>query len=127
MNSASALPLPRLLLSALLACAMPTGAAPGTPPKVDVKRFAGTWYELARLPNSDFQSACATDRGRSPKPRERAYQVYQRGNSGAMPKRPNPGTEDVGAGSEMPGKDLVAAVGFELCEPLPSSRSTANS
>ncbi len=46
-----------LLLAAPMACA----AAPvESVPRLDLGRYAGLWYELARLPNR-FQASCATD------------------------------------------------------------------
>lgn len=53
--------LPAALL--ILAAALPLSAAP-TPlrvvPTLDLARYAGTWYEVARLPNR-FQKQCAGD------------------------------------------------------------------
>lgn len=54
-----------LLLSLLLALpAGPLRAAPAAPlptvPAVDLQRYAGAWYEIARLPNR-FQRQCAAD------------------------------------------------------------------
>ena len=44
----------------LLACST-TGDAPlPTVAAVDLQRYAGDWYEIAKLPNV-FQSACASD------------------------------------------------------------------
>jgi len=34
------------------------GSDPQTVPSVDLARYAGRWYEIARLPNS-FQKKCA--------------------------------------------------------------------
>ncbi len=45
----------------ILAAAMPLGADPPplrVAPTVDLERYAGTWYEIARLPNR-FQEKCA--------------------------------------------------------------------
>jgi apolipoprotein D and lipocalin family protein len=44
------------------ACAMPAGRAPplATVARVDLERYAGTWYEVALYPNR-FQRACASD------------------------------------------------------------------
>jgi apolipoprotein D and lipocalin family protein len=63
MSPPSPLRAARTLLPALLAGAAPLLAAPGAtgPGPVDLQRFAGAWYELARLPSSDFQSACNSD------------------------------------------------------------------
>jgi len=54
-------------LSLLVAAALSAGAAPAgaqprllTVPAVDLQRYAGTWYEVARLPNR-FQSHCLAD------------------------------------------------------------------
>lgn len=43
----------------LLACTTPHPPLP-TVQSVDLSRYYGTWYEIARLPNS-FQSMCASD------------------------------------------------------------------
>lgn len=43
----------------LLACTTPHPPLP-TVQSVDLQRYYGTWYEIARLPNS-FQSMCASD------------------------------------------------------------------
>lgn len=45
---------------AALSAAPNAGAVDGTAVQVDVRRFAGTWYELARLPD-ESQTSCATD------------------------------------------------------------------
>lgn len=55
----------RLVGATLLAAWLALGAAVAAPPvqsvpKVDFARYAGTWYELARLPNR-FQEQCAGD------------------------------------------------------------------
>ena len=51
----------RLLVAVAVVAALPLIAA-GTPlrvvPDVDLTRYAGTWYEIARLPNR-FQAKCA--------------------------------------------------------------------
>ena len=51
-------------LGAVLAAWGKTGATaaapPDTVPQVDLERYAGKWYEIARLPN-DFQQDCAGD------------------------------------------------------------------
>lgn len=52
-------------LSALLAGALLTACATPAPPlstvqSVDLDRYYGTWYEIARLPNR-FQSQCVSD------------------------------------------------------------------
>jgi len=44
----------------LLACAMKSAAPLPTVAAVDLQRYAGDWYEIAKLPNV-FQSACAAD------------------------------------------------------------------
>src|SRR5690606_7941083 len=44
-------------LAILAACATTTGANLPTQPGVDLQRYAGTWYEQARLPNQ-FQEDC---------------------------------------------------------------------
>ncbi|HWJ57155.1 MAG TPA: lipocalin family protein, partial [Vicinamibacterales bacterium] len=50
-----------LLVAVTVVAALPLIAA-GTPlrvvPDVDLTRYAGTWYEIARLPNR-FQAKCA--------------------------------------------------------------------
>ena len=51
------------LLASLLLCAAVAQAADGprplaTVPTLDVKRYMGTWYEIAKFPNS-FQKKCA--------------------------------------------------------------------
>ena len=43
----------------LAACTTPHAPLP-TVPAVELARYYGTWYEIARLPNS-FQSMCASD------------------------------------------------------------------
>lgn len=49
------------VLAAFVASASAHAAPPVTTvPKVDAQRYAGTWYELARLPNR-FQEKCAGD------------------------------------------------------------------
>jgi len=49
----------RLLLLALLA--FPAAAAQPRPiPAVDLQRYSGQWFEIARIPNT-FQQACAGD------------------------------------------------------------------
>jgi apolipoprotein D and lipocalin family protein len=52
-----------LLAASLVACTTP-GSPSGTPlatvPKVDLDRYVGRWYELARTPNW-FQRNCAAD------------------------------------------------------------------
>lgn len=45
---------------ALLACSTTATAPLPTVETVDLQRYAGDWYEIARLPNL-FQSACASD------------------------------------------------------------------
>ena len=55
----------RVAGAALVIAAIAQGAAVAAPPvqsvpKVDLERYAGTWYELARLPNR-FQAQCAGD------------------------------------------------------------------
>lgn len=54
------LAVPRVLLPAVFAAALVAAApAPVTPvPALDLARYAGTWYEIARIPNK-YQSACA--------------------------------------------------------------------
>ncbi|MFM1991015.1 MAG: hypothetical protein RJA99_3972 [Pseudomonadota bacterium] len=49
-----------LVASALAAATAPLAAQPSLPtvPSVDVQRYAGTWHEIARLPNR-FQAHCA--------------------------------------------------------------------
>lgn len=44
----------------LTACASPAPQPLPTVGAVDLQRYAGTWYEIARLPNR-FQSMCASD------------------------------------------------------------------
>lgn len=44
----------------LLACSTTRNAPLPTVESVDLQRYAGDWYEIARLPNF-FQSACASD------------------------------------------------------------------
>jgi apolipoprotein D and lipocalin family protein len=56
-------PYPYFVLVAL--AAVSAGCTTGHPPlptvqSVDLRRYYGTWYEIARLPNS-FQSMCASD------------------------------------------------------------------
>lgn len=48
----------RLLLPALLS--LPAAALPRPMPLVDLQRYSGQWYEIARIPNT-FQKACAGD------------------------------------------------------------------
>jgi apolipoprotein D and lipocalin family protein len=55
----------RLVGATLLAAWLALGVAVASPPvqsvpKVDLARYAGTWYELARFPNR-FQDQCAGD------------------------------------------------------------------
>lgn len=52
-------PAAALAAAALLAAAAPASAQPRllTVPSVDVPRYAGTWHEIARLPNR-FQAQC---------------------------------------------------------------------
>lgn len=55
----------RLLLSALAVIALLAGCAAPHPPlptvqSVELPRYYGTWYEIARLPNR-FQAMCASD------------------------------------------------------------------
>jgi len=48
------------LLLCAAACSGKAGMAPADPavvPRVDISRYAGTWYEIARYPNS-FQKGC---------------------------------------------------------------------
>lgn len=47
-------------LAILAACATTTGANLPTQPGIDLQRYAGTWYEQARLPNQ-FQEDCIGD------------------------------------------------------------------
>lgn len=51
-----------LILGAAAALAQPAGAAgpPATVPKVDLDRYAGRWFEIARFPNR-FQKKCVGD------------------------------------------------------------------
>ena len=56
MHSASLLVV--LVLAVLTAGCSGTTAPLATVAHVDLKRYAGTWYEIARLPNS-FQKSCA--------------------------------------------------------------------
>ena len=52
---------PRLAALAIVAAAVPLMGAPAplrVVPGVDLTRYAGTWYEVARLPNR-FQAKCA--------------------------------------------------------------------
>lgn len=51
--------LPALAALALTACKAPDAPLP-TVAAVDLDRYYGTWYEIARLPNR-FQSMCASD------------------------------------------------------------------
>jgi apolipoprotein D and lipocalin family protein len=61
------------LATGLLMAALPPSAAAQqrllAVPKVDLQRYAGTWYELARLPNR-FQSDCVSDVTATYAPRE---------------------------------------------------------
>ncbi|MGN6525038.1 MAG: lipocalin family protein [Burkholderiaceae bacterium] len=57
----------RIAVAALSACGIGLAACSTTPTaplptveSVDLERFAGDWYEIARLPNR-FQSACVSD------------------------------------------------------------------
>ncbi len=54
-----AVPALALLLAAPVNAAAPDGAAGplATIPSLDLKRYAGTWYEIAKFPNS-FQDKC---------------------------------------------------------------------
>lgn len=47
-----------LMLSGTLAQTKPSSAALQTVPSVDLKRYSGTWYEIARYPNK-FEKNCA--------------------------------------------------------------------
>lgn len=51
-----------LILGALVGCSMPRDQHPplATVASVDLERYAGTWYEIARYPNR-FQGDCAAD------------------------------------------------------------------
>ena len=50
--------LPTLLLATAAVTPLPSQAqAVTTVPAVDLQRYAGKWYEIARLPNS-FQKKC---------------------------------------------------------------------
>ncbi len=53
-----------IMLGMLIPLVLLSSAKRRTPlqvvPSVDLPRYAGTWYEIARLPNR-FQRACATD------------------------------------------------------------------
>ena len=76
----------RLTVAALVACALGglmAQAAPGATNKpVDPKRYAGRWYEVARLPNK-IQSNCAaatSDWSREP---DGAFEVVQTCHMGA--------------------------------------------
>jgi len=52
--------IPSLLLAACLAVATPAMAAPVTPiAALDVPRYMGTWYEIAKYPNR-FQKECVS-------------------------------------------------------------------
>jgi apolipoprotein D and lipocalin family protein len=54
---------PLAVAASLAACTTPgppSGASLATVPKVDLDRYAGRWYELARMPNW-FQRNCAAD------------------------------------------------------------------
>lgn len=60
-----------LVAAAVLAFATPAGAQPRllTVPAVDLQRYAGTWHEVARLPNR-FQSHCVADTSAQYTPRD---------------------------------------------------------
>ncbi len=50
-----------LALTPLLAATLPAGDPPAVP-AVDLGRYMGTWYEIARLPNfAEKDEGCATD------------------------------------------------------------------
>lgn len=46
-----------MVLWAVMLGGCATGPAPATVERVDLERYAGTWYEIARLPQS-FQAGC---------------------------------------------------------------------
>jgi lipocalin len=53
------MPIRPLLFAALLATVLPARAAPIAPiAALDVPRYMGTWYEIAKYPNR-FQKDCA--------------------------------------------------------------------
>ncbi len=49
-----------LVAAALAACATPSSQPLPTVEAVDLSRYYGTWYEIARLPNR-FQAMCVSD------------------------------------------------------------------
>ena len=49
-----------MLLTLMIIFAVVSAAAPEVVPSVDLKRYAGKWHEIARLPNR-FQRDCAGD------------------------------------------------------------------
>ena len=61
----------KVFLSALFVLVLSTygamGCVPPTPPQtvdyVDLDRYLGTWYEIAKIPNI-FQTGCLTGQGR---------------------------------------------------------------
>jgi len=73
---------PNRYLVATAAAALLAGCTTHHPPlptvhAVDLKRYSGTWYEIARLPNS-FQSMCASDTQATYQPDGKAVAVLNR-------------------------------------------------
>jgi len=69
-----------MLTTIVLALAMVAGQDQDpvrTVDQVDQQRYAGEWYEIARIPN-DFQDQAATRRTRSPAPRRAPVKTPQR-------------------------------------------------
>jgi len=73
--------------SLILGACTPSHPPLPTVPAVDLERYYGTWYELARLPNR-FQSMCASDTQAAYRPDGKAVTVVNqcRTKSGALEK-----------------------------------------